>query len=413
MSFRSTPGDYATGVTVGSNLSVTLGSSTNINPDTVYFSSLAPIILRVKGGATVETFTPTGITTTSKNVTRSGDNTVLSTVLSIASKKAVLTLNPTADLASNTIYELVIPASSITLKKSSTTDTNSSAVTITFSTGTAPVLSSTSPADGATISSLSSDLTLTFDRTVVAGTGIFTLRKSTNGSSYSDVETYNVATGVGGSGGSITFSGTTVTINPGADLVNGLTYAIQVESSAVKDSNGFSFAGIADNTTFNFSSPTTSVSTSCPTSATALNFVEVGVTSLSSSVSGAQSICYSDAAAAASSATTYLVSYFCVVYLPTSTVTPFTWAGVPKLYGPSGWLSGSTQRYNVCRYHDLNNNGSDTIYEHPAAYSGVGESITDQNFLIIKSNKTCPDDTLNVGSQTGVVVYFNTAQFQP
>jgi Tfp pilus assembly protein PilV len=411
----SSPSDYQAGITVSNNLSVTLGSSTNINPDTVYFSSTSAIILRVKGGATVETFTPTGTTTTSKNVTRSGDNTVLSNVLSISSKKAVLTLDPTSNLAANTVYELVIPASSITLKKSATTDTNSGSVTITFSTGTAPVLSSTSPADGGTIGSLSSNLTMTFDRNVVGGTGVVTLFKTTNGSSFSILETFNVATGIGGSGGSITFSGTTVTINPGADLVNGIGYSIQVESAAIKDTNGFSYAGISNNTTFNFDSPTTTTTSgACPTSAASvLNYMEVGITSLSSSISGAQSLCYSDAAAGVTSSTNYLISYFCVVYLPTSTPTSFTWAGVPKLYGPSGWLSGSTRRYTVCRYHDLNNNGSDTIYEHPASYSGVGESITDQNFLIVKDNKACPDDTLNVGSQTGVVVYFNTAQFQP
>jgi hypothetical protein len=100
-----------------------------------------------------------------------------------------------------------------------------------------------------------------------------------------------------------------------------------------------------------------------------------------------------------------------------TTETPFTWSGSINLQGPSGWLSGSpSRRYTVCRYHDYDNSGTDSNFEHPATYSGVGESITDQNFLVIQKSdgNDCPDDDLNVGSTTtNIVIYFNTKEIQP
>jgi hypothetical protein len=91
---------------------------------------------------------------------------------------------------------------------------------------------------------------------------------------------------------------------------------------------------------------------------------------------------------------------------------PFTWSGKINLWGPTGWLS-SNRQYTVCRYHDYDNDTVDTNIEHPAVYSDVNSSITDQNFLIINNNRTCADETFGVGSPTNVTVYYNTQQYQP
>jgi hypothetical protein len=39
--------------------------------------------------------------------------------------------------------------------------------------------------------------------------------------------------------------------------------------------------------------------------------------------------------------------------------------------------------------------------------------LSGQNFLVIRNDRTCPDNTLNVGSQTGLVIYYNTSPLQP
>ena len=33
--------------------------------------------------------------------------------------------------------------------------------------------------------------------------------------------------------------------------------------------------------------------------------------------------------------------------------------------------------------------------------------------LVIRKDRDCPDDTLNVGSQTGLVIHYNTSLLQP
>jgi hypothetical protein len=126
--------------------------------------------------------------------------------------------------------------------------------------------------------------------------------------------------------------------------------------------------------------------------------------------------CYSDAQTAAVSSTTTTVGFFCAVYASTLQAgLPVAWSGNLYLLGPQNWVNASSalSRYKVCRYYNSNGDGTTTIYEHPDPYLGVGESITDQNFLVIDKSRTCPNETVNVGSQTGVVVYFSTSQIQP
>ncbi len=87
-----------------------------------------------------------------------------------------------------------------------------------------------------------------------------------------------------------------------------------------------------------------------------------------------------------------------------------------NLLGPAGWSAVGNPKYHVCRYTDSNGDGVVPNVEHPGAYVGVAESLTDQNFLVIEGSTSpnpCPTDTLNVGSGTGVVVYFTTKRQQP
>ena len=114
---------------------------------------------------------------------------------------------------------------------------------------TAPTLSSSNPSDGAMNFGRSANITLTFSETILAGAGTITLRLSSNSSV---VETFTLSTGIGSSGGSISISGSTVTINPAANLSSLTNYYINVASNALTDSAGNAYAGISDSTTLNF-----------------------------------------------------------------------------------------------------------------------------------------------------------------
>ncbi|TLU85979.1 MAG: Ig-like domain-containing protein, partial [Chlorobium sp.] len=109
-------------------------------------------------------------------------------------------------------------------------------------------MQSSTPADNATAVSPLSNIALVFNENVVAGSGFIKLY-----SGATLVETFNVATGVGDKGGTVTFNGTTgVTLNPYAYLQSSTAYNITIDATAVTDTSGNKYAGIADATTLNF-----------------------------------------------------------------------------------------------------------------------------------------------------------------
>jgi len=113
----------------------------------------------------------------------------------------------------------------------------------------APSLSSSSPTDGATTVTASGDIVLTFNEAVSAGSGNIVISDGAG-----DTRTIAV-----GDTSQVTISGTTVTINPTADLVLGSSYYVQIANTAFVDTAGNAYAGISDTTTLNFT--TTSVNT--------------------------------------------------------------------------------------------------------------------------------------------------------
>jgi len=403
------PTDGGANVALGQNLTVTLASSTLSNVNAVEFFSNSPLVLRIKGGATVETFTAAGASSSqpAPSATGSAGGTV-------STGNSSIVVNPGANLAAATVYELVIPASTVRLKKNPNTYDVYVGGTVTFSTGPGPALTGSTPTAGGVASALGAPLTLSFDRPVQAGTGVLTLYRRGNGNTWNAVESFNVVGGAGGSGGTLTGLGTaTLTVDPAADLVAGAEYSVQVEPGALRDADGIHHAGITDHATLGFTtaSSTSAASSGCPTSSTVRPFLGLQLDVTSSSGATLQTECYTDASAAAVAGTEFVAGYFCAIYTPGSSK---AWSGTARLRGPQGWLSGTAARYRVCRYHDSNGNGSDdSNAEHPAVYSQVTGPLSGQNYLVIGNNRTCPDDTLNVGSQTGIVIYYNTAQLQP
>ncbi|MEI6638709.1 MAG: Ig-like domain-containing protein [Chlorobium sp.] len=108
---------------------------------------------------------------------------------------------------------------------------------------TAPTLTTSTPVDNATSVAVGSNIVLTFSEAVQAGTGNITI---SNGNG--DTRIIDIANNQG----QVSISGSTVTINPAADLNPGGSYNVQMASGVFKDLAGNAYAGISDATTLNF-----------------------------------------------------------------------------------------------------------------------------------------------------------------
>lgn len=121
---------------------------------------------------------------------------------------------------------------------------NSSAGSVTIGTATAtativnddalpPTLVSSTPADNATNFAIASNIVLTFDQNVQAGSGSVILRPATG----ADIS-------IPIANAQITFSGNQVTINPTSDLRPGVAYDVIIASGVITNAFGGAFAGI-------------------------------------------------------------------------------------------------------------------------------------------------------------------------
>ncbi len=114
----------------------------------------------------------------------------------------------------------------------------------------APTLASSTPADDAIGVAVGSNIVLTFSENIQAGNGNIVISNGTG-----DTRTIPVGDA------QITIAGTTLTINPTADLNASTSYHVQVAATAVDDLATNSYAGINDTTTLNF----TTMDTTAPT----------------------------------------------------------------------------------------------------------------------------------------------------
>lgn len=107
----------------------------------------------------------------------------------------------------------------------------------------APLVSTLTPADDATSASVANDLLVEFNEPILAGTGNVEIRLTSDDSL---VESIDVTSG------QVTISGATVAINPAADFAAGTGYYVQVSATAFTDLSANAFVGIADATTWDF-----------------------------------------------------------------------------------------------------------------------------------------------------------------
>jgi hypothetical protein len=109
---------------------------------------------------------------------------------------------------------------------------------------TPPVIVSTSPSDNSTGVNTNSSLSIVFSESITKSVGVITVHNSTaNSDDYVFLQTSNP---------NVTVAGATLTIN-GVNLQPNNDYYINIPDSIIKDLAGNKFAGIADNSTWNFS----------------------------------------------------------------------------------------------------------------------------------------------------------------
>ncbi|MEP4078002.1 sialate O-acetylesterase [Haloferula sp.] len=99
-----------------------------------------------------------------------------------------------------------------------------------------------SPEDGAMDVELDSELVVTFDEAIAIGSGNITI-KNLDAPSQADIPV---------SDDQISHSGAVLTITPNSSLNPNTNYAVQIDSTAIDDLAGNSFAGISDDSTWNF-----------------------------------------------------------------------------------------------------------------------------------------------------------------
>lgn len=139
-----------------------------------------------------------------------------------------------------------------------------------------PTLSTLSPLDNATDVGVNSNLVLTFDENVKAGTAGNIVIYNGSGTVFETIP-YNDSR--------VTYSGKTATINPTGAFANSSNYYVQVATTAISDVAGNPYAGINDTTSWNFTTVaiTYSVTVSQATGGTIVPGTQSGIASGSNS----------------------------------------------------------------------------------------------------------------------------------
>ena len=175
---------------------------------------------------------------------------------------STLTINPTANLANNIDYYVTLASGSIKdLAGNSYTGTTSYHFT-TVAAGsapidtTAPTVVTFSPASGNTGVAISSDIVLTFSEAVQLGTGLIQVHSGSATGAVVATNTTEV----------LTISGSTLTINPIADLSNGTDYYVTLAQGSIQDLSGNGYSGTSSYHFSTITAPTVVPSSALPAS---------------------------------------------------------------------------------------------------------------------------------------------------
>lgn len=176
-------------------------------------------------------------------------NVASSPRLTISSQ--TLTINPTGNLTPGVGYYVLIPKAAVldTTGGDAFDGITDPAVWNFTGDATEPSIVSLSPADDAPNARASQNLVATFSEPVVAGTG--TIELWLEGGS-SPVESFDVDNSP-----RLTLSGTTLTIDPTADLLPDTAYYVTILATAILDASGNAFAGLTGETDWAFTTRAT------------------------------------------------------------------------------------------------------------------------------------------------------------
>ena len=129
-----------------------------------------------------------------------------------------------------------------------------------------PEVTAFSPVNGATGVVVTANLTVTFSENIQFGTGDINIYKSSNNTLF---ENFNV---VAHAGTKLTIAGAVLTINPSGTMAGSTGYYVQIDATAIESvATNIAFAGIADGTTWNFTTAASEVITTIFTMAMPLD----------------------------------------------------------------------------------------------------------------------------------------------
>ncbi len=217
----SSPSDNATSVAVGSNLSLSFSETVQL------------------GSGNITLFNANGTVARTIAVTDASQ-------VSVAG--STVTINPSADFTAGASYYVNVAAGAFKDLAGNAFAGLTGSTTLNFSAlsaadTTAPSLATLSPADNATSVAPGANLVLTFSEAVRAGSGNITLFNA-NGTVARTIAATDST--------QLSFSGSTLTINPSTDLAAGASYYLNIAPGALTDLSGNSFAGLSGSTAYNF-----------------------------------------------------------------------------------------------------------------------------------------------------------------
>jgi Ca2+-binding RTX toxin-like protein/methionine-rich copper-binding protein CopC len=234
----TTPTDNATGVAVGSNLVLTYNEAVQAGSGVIQ-------IRRVSDEGLVKSIDITD----ASQITFSGNQ---------------VTINPTTDLPASTAFYVVMTGGAVRDLASNNAASISSATQFNFTMAggappdtTAPVRTGTTPNDNATGVAVGSNLVLTYNEAVQAGSGVIQIRKVSDESLVTSIDVTDAS--------QVSFSGNQVTVNPTSNLPANTALYVVMTGGAVRDLAGNSAAGISTATAFNFTTGNAPADGTAPT----------------------------------------------------------------------------------------------------------------------------------------------------
>ena len=189
------------------------------------------------------------------NITIKNLDTAASTVIDVADTSQVtiaedlLTINPTSDLAFGTNYAIQIDAGAVTDQADTPNNFGGIGDDITWNFTTlpqdltAPFFTGLSPSDDDPSVLPSEVLVVTFDEDIQPGTGNLIIKNLSD-----ETEVIVAVTDES----QVSINDAVLTVSPTEGLLGGKNYAVQIEATAVENLSGLAFAGIGDDTTWNF-----------------------------------------------------------------------------------------------------------------------------------------------------------------